>query len=918
MLATARSVASGPESRRPPWWMFVLAGAFAGYYVLLIHSDLNRPEPIGFVFEIRDSQMVLRELATNSPAARAGLEIGDGLLTANGRPILTRLDWQSIEMNLEVGRALRVEVERDGQRQPASLILGRASRNFWTTTAGATLLVARGAQLITLMLAFAVAYKRPYELSARIGSWVLSTLAVYSIALPYQIAATWRALPGFVGLALWIPFASSLAISALIFTFFAIFPVPIIRSRLAWCAAWAPMAIALVLQLQFYDLVVYRPEQAAGFGDWTTASVAVTTLYTIAGLIILVFGYRRLTDVTDRRRVRVLVVGSMIGLLSVLPIVVSFYLRRGGAPLGDSVFASPAVAVGAILGLALPVSFAYAILRHRLFDIAFIVRRGLQYALARRVLVSIVPATAVIFLADLLIHRQMPLVEILRMRGWGYLALAGLAVLARLRRKVWLDALDRRFFHVRHGAERVLRGISDDVRGATSLEPVAPRVLAQLESALHPEFTALFRRRAGESFYHPVATFPTNVALEALPSASKTVGLLALLQRPLQVSATDQMGLLRQLPREEIDWLQRLAVELLVPVGVGGDATEALFILGPKKSEEPYSTTDEDLLMAIGDSVALVLSREAPVPRGPDAFEECPECGVCFDVRTARCPNDGGTLTPTRLPRLLGGRYRLDRRVGRGGMGTVYAALDTALDRMVAVKVLREDFVAGQHAAERFQSEARLAAALGHPNVVTVHDIGVTSSGRAFFIMELLEGVTLRDELNRPGQMAAPRVLQIMRGVCAAVEAAHMREVIHRDLKPENIFLCEGAAAAVPKVLDFGLAKALEISSGNGLTEAGLVIGTPGYMAPERLRGERASADWDLWALAVMAFEMITGALPSPAARGMPPYVDLLPSAALRQCFARALAADPLDRPTSAQEFLNELDRALSPNELPS
>jgi len=166
--------------------------------------------------------------------------------------------------------------------------------------------------------------------------------------------------------------------------------------------------------------------------------------------------------------------------------------------------------------------------------------------------------------------------------------------------------------------------------------------------------------------------------------------------------------------------------------------------------------------------------------------------------------------------------------------------------------------------------------------------------------------------------MAATRVLQIMRGVCAAVEAAHMREMIHRDLKPENIFLCEGAAASIPKVLDFGLAKALEISSGNGLTEAGLVIGTPGYMAPERLRGERASADWDLWALAVMAFEMITGALPSPAARGMPLYVDLLPSAALRECFARALAADPLDRPTSAQEFLNELDRALSPNELPS
>jgi tRNA A-37 threonylcarbamoyl transferase component Bud32 len=897
--------------------MFVLAGAFAGYYALLIHSDLNRPEPIGFVFEIRDSEMILRELAPDSPAARAGLEVGDRVRTAGGREIRNRLDWQSIQMNLETGRPLRVEVARDGQDRAASLVFNRASRHFWTTTAGVTLLVARAAQAITLILAFVVAYKRPYDRSARIGSWVLSTLAVYSIALPYQIAATWRAWPAVVGLALWIPFASSLAISALIFTFFAIFPHPILRSRLAWCAAWTPMAIALVLQLQFYIRVVYRPEQSPGFGDWTTANVAVTALYTIAALITLVFGYRRLSDVTDRRRVRVLVVGSTIGLLSVLPIVVSFYLRRRGASLGDSVFASPTVAVGAIAGLALPVSFAYAILRHRLFDIGFIIRRGLQYALARRVLVSIVPVTAAIFLADLLIHREMPFVAMLQMRGWGYLVLAGLAVMARLRRRDWLDALDRRFFRERHGAEQVLRNVSDDVRGATSLELAAPRLLAQVESALHPEFTALFRKRADESFYHPVATFPSTVALESLPSTSKTVGVLALLQRPLQVPAVGEAGLLRQLPREEVDWLQRLAVELLVPVGLGGDGTEALFILGRKKSEEPYSTNDEDLLMAIGDSLALVLSREGPVHRGPGTLEDCPECGTCYDTGTVRCPSDGGVLIATHLPRLLGGRYRLNRRVGRGGMGTVYAALDTALDRMVAVKVLREDFVAGQRAAERFQSEARIAAALEHPNVVTVHDIGVTSSGRAFFIMELLEGVTLREELNRAGQMAAPRVLHVMRGVCAAVEAAHSREVIHRDLKPENIFLCEGAASAIPKVLDFGLAKALEISSGDRLTEAGLVIGTPEYMAPERLRGGTPSADWDLWALAVIAFEMITGALPSAEGRAMPPSVENLPSAALRQCFARALAADPLDRPTSAQELLEELDRALTRNECP-
>lgn len=814
-------------------------------------------------------------------------------------------------MNLEVDLPLQLDVARDDERQAVTLVLDRASRSFWTTTAGATLLIVRGAQLVTLLLAVVVAVKRPFDLAARVGAWVMATLAVYSIAMPYQIAATWRALPTVAGLVLWIPFASSLAVSGLMFTFFAIFPRSLIRSHWAWTALWTPMACALFLQLQFFVRVVYRPDQANGFADWTTLNVVVTAAYTIAAVATVVFSYRHLTDVTDRRRVRVLLVGLVIGLLSILPIVGRFYLGRSGASLGDSLFASPTVAVGAILGLGLPISFAYAILRHRLFDIGFIVRRGLQYALARWVLISVVPATAAVFLADLLINRQIPFAEILRVRGWGYVGLAGLAVVARIRRDAWLDALDRRFFRERHSAERLLRGISDDVRGARNLEAVAPRVVAQLERALHPEFAALFLRRPGEPVYREMSSVPTALDIDQLPSASKIVGLLALLQKPVQVPAAEQAGLLRQLPAHEVDWLHRSSVDLLVPVRLGSDASEALFLLGRKKSEEPYSREDEDLLMAIGDSVALLLSHEIPIPRAADAFKECPECGTCYDIGQARCSRDDAVLATTPLPALLGGRYRLERRVGQGGMGTVYAALDTALDRLVSVKVLREDLVEGRRAADRFRSEARLAAALVHPNVVTVHDIGGTPSGRAFFIMELLKGLTLREELRRVGRLDPSRALNILRGVCAAVEAAHKRQMIHRDLKPENIFLCKGDSVEIPKVLDFGLAKALEISGAAGLTESGVVVGTPPYMAPERLRGDEPSADWDLWALAVIAFEMITGKLPSAGKPGMPLRDDSLPSAALRQVFSRALAADPLDRPTSAREFLDEIDPLL-------
>lgn len=929
--------------------MFVLALAFTGYFALLLHSDLTRPEPAGFVFEIQQSTMTLRTLAPDSPAARAGLEVGDRVLTANGHPTRNRLDWLAVETNLQVGRPLRLELSRDGQPGSVSLLLSRAPWSYWTTAAGATLLSARSVQLVTLALALVVAFKRPFDVSARVGAWALATLAVYSIVLPYQIAATWRALPGIVGLALWIPFASSLAIAAIIFTFFATFPRPIIRWRWAWLAAWAPAALVLLLQLQFAARVVYRPEQTAEFVDWTGVNAAVTAGYTVAALAVLVIGYRQLTDLTQKRRVRVLVVGSLVGLLSLLP-VVSVYWTRSGVYLGSSVFASPVVAVGAILGLALPVSFAYAILRHRLFDIGFIVRRSLQYALTRRVLVSIVPAILAIFFVDLWMNRQIALAEILRARLWMYVGLAGLAGVARVQRHHWLDALDRRFFRERHSAERLLRSITDDIRGAASLEAVAPRLVGQIDAALHPEFVALLLRRLPELVYRAVATAPATANLEPVSSETRVVGLLQVLQKPIQIPSDDRAWLPRQLPHEEAVSLRRARVELLVPVGLERNTTntsglsevegpalsqvEGLFALGPKRSEEPYSVEDEDLLMAIGHSLALLIAREPARPRGREAFEDCPQCGTCYEFGTGRCARDGAALTVTPVSRLLAGRYRLERRIGRGGMGTVYAALDTALQRYVAAKLLRDDLVSGARAAERFQSEARLAAALTHPNVVTVHDIGVTASGRAFFVMELLEGVTLREELQRVGRLSPARVLHIMRGVSAAVDAAHQRRMIHRDLKPENIFLChiQGGAltgsssdsADIAKVLDFGLAKALDRSGGVALTEVGLVAGTPQYMAPEHLRGDEPSPDWDLWALAVMAFEMITGVLPFAELPGVPnaaaalralavapPRVDSLP-AALRPFFSRALAPDPIDRPTSAQELFDELHHVLA------
>src|SRR2546425_1729702 len=464
---TIGSTADGAVSSRPPWWMLVLAAAFIGYFTLLLHSDLTRPEPSGIVSAIDASEMIVRAVASGSRAARAGLAAGDRVLSANGHPIRSRLDWLAVEMNQRSSQPLRLEVDRLAAPQTVVLVLSRAPSNYWITTAGATLLCARSVQLATLVLALVLAFRRPSDRSARMGAWVLATLAVFSIVWPYQIAARWRALPTIIGLALWIPFVSSLAIAAVLFTFFATFPRPIVRARWAWLIVWAPMAPVLFLELQFAGRVVYLPEQTAAFVDWTPLSAAVTTGYTIAALAILAIGYRDLTDRTERRRIRVLIVGSSVGLVSALPVVVGYW--SADAALAQSVFMSPLVAVGAMLALALPLSFAYAILRHRLFDVGFILRLGLQYALGRRVLVSIAPGAVAIFLVDLWSHRQISFADILAARGWGYLALAGLAGVARIRRDDWLNALDRRFFRERFNAQRLLRGIGDEIKTGAPL-----------------------------------------------------------------------------------------------------------------------------------------------------------------------------------------------------------------------------------------------------------------------------------------------------------------------------------------------------------------------------------------------------------------------------------------------------------------
>src|SRR5215211_5639854 len=247
--------------------------------------------------------------------------------------------------------------------------------------------------------------------------------------------------------------------------------------------------------------------------------------------------------------------------------------------------------------------------------------------------------------------------------------------------------------------------------------------------------------------------------------------------------------------------------------------------------------------------------------------------------------------------RLLDGRYEVTQRLARGGMATVYRAVDTRLTRTVALKVMHIGLGDETEFARKFDREARAAAKLSHPNVVSVFDQGQEVAGsnrRTYIVMEHVEGKTLRDILNRDAPLPASRALEIMEPVLAALAVAHDAGLVHRDVKPENVLISDRGQI---KVADFGLAKA--VSSQSSTATQGLLIGTVSYLPPELVVSGHADARSDIYSAGVVLFELLTGRkphigdtpiqiayahvhrdVPPPStrlpARRIPPYVDAL------------------------------------------
>jgi serine/threonine protein kinase len=251
--------------------------------------------------------------------------------------------------------------------------------------------------------------------------------------------------------------------------------------------------------------------------------------------------------------------------------------------------------------------------------------------------------------------------------------------------------------------------------------------------------------------------------------------------------------------------------------------------------------------------------------------------------------------------------------IGRGGMGVVYRARQPALDRLVAIKLLPVEAGADDEFAARFQAEARALARLQHPNIVTVHDFGRTSEGHLYFVMEYVEGSDLA-ALIRAGSIPPARAIEIVRSVCVALEFAHAHGIVHRDIKPANVLIARDGAV---KVADFGLARLrAEADAANSrLTVAGIVMGTPEYMAPEQRAGGDADARADLYSLGVLLYESLTGRLPTGAWE--PPSRVAKTAMQLDAVVLRALQPEPAKRFQRADELSAQLAGAATPRREP-
>ncbi|MBX9928540.1 MAG: serine/threonine protein kinase [Gemmatimonadaceae bacterium] len=305
----------------------------------------------------------------------------------------------------------------------------------------------------------------------------------------------------------------------------------------------------------------------------------------------------------------------------------------------------------------------------------------------------------------------------------------------------------------------------------------------------------------------------------------------------------------------------------------------------------------------------------------------CPTCGTEYPLSERFCPRDGSALRAQNamgdlMGTIVAERYHILKKLGEGGMGQVYLAEHVKMGRKSALKVMNPGMTQDADAIARFNREASNASRLNHPNICAIYDFGETPDGLIYLAMEFIEGESLTSLVERNGALPAPRAASIIHQAGDALQVAHDAGIVHRDLKPDNIMIAKGRDGSdLVKVVDFGIAKASS-SDAQKVTKTGLVVGTPEYMSPEQLAGDKLDGRSDLYSLGLVAFNCLTGKLPFPADSAQEAMIarlveqpktlaeirpDIAWPAALQQVITKALTRDAAERYQSAAQFGREM-----------
>jgi serine/threonine-protein kinase len=309
----------------------------------------------------------------------------------------------------------------------------------------------------------------------------------------------------------------------------------------------------------------------------------------------------------------------------------------------------------------------------------------------------------------------------------------------------------------------------------------------------------------------------------------------------------------------------------------------------------------------------------------------CPTCGTEYPLSERFCPRDGTALRSSNPQGDLVGsvvheKFHVIKKLGEGGMGAVYLAEHVKMGRKVALKVMNPGMHQDPDAIARFNREAKNASQLNHPNVCGIYDFGETPDGLIYLAMEFIEGSSLTSVIEKSGSLTPARAANIIHQAADALQVAHDYGIVHRDLKPDNIMIARARDGSdVVKVVDFGIAKASS-SDAQKVTKTGLVVGTPEYMSPEQLAGDKLDGRSDIYSLGLVAFNCLTGKLPFPSNSAQEAMImrltdqpktlaEMKPDVAwpeqLQAVMDRALARDVADRYQSAAEFGRDMARAV-------